>query len=456
MVAFMNSSVNHINENTIRAAQQGCRESLAQIADEAQGKVYAFLYRLTLDHHLAEDLCQETLLSLIAAIKRLDFPNDKALWAWLFRIALGKMQHHYRLQGNQRIHQKTRFNAEALTHLPARDETRPDLGLFRRETLETLLQAMASLKEEYRAVLALRCFDELSYAQIATVLGGSQLRNKMLFYRARKALKQHLHERGLGQVGLMAALGVFAWLTRPASQASAEIPALQAASLEVSGTVLIACALTHAGVLLSLVALLALTWGGVRMLQTSNSGAPPTQAYSEGALWRLPQYNGYSRPTAVHTYDPDGNGFQGVVGRGPDALVKAVDCADVLVGSAGDRDLSLILEEGHSVEVEFERPLYTEPSKDAPHLFYTGRQCRVLRVFLTDGAGQEMELPQPTCLQQNDPDSDRCEGYHIVTFNFDGLDIPFVPRTVRLEGVARNRRHGGFELTSVRAMTVAP
>ncbi len=446
----MNSSIDNIDEGTICAAQEGCQESLARIAHVAQGKVYAFLFRLTLDHHLAEDLCQETLLHLVKTIENLDFPNEKALWAWLFRMALGKVQHHHRIQGNQRIHHKTHFNAEALTHIQAGDEARPDHGLFRRETLDTLMQAMDSLKEEYRAVLTLRCFDELSYAQIATVLGGSQLRNKMLFYRARQALKQRLHDQGLGQMGLMAALGVFASLTRPASQTSAAIPAIQASSLKVGGTIIAVCVLTQTSVLVSLATLLVLGWTGTHLLQPK---AKPPHKFEGIALWRLPQNNGYARPTTLKTSDPQWQGFQGVVGLGQEAHVQTVDPAEMLVGSAGDRNLSVILKEGQSIEVTFERPLYTGQA-EAPHFFYTGWQCQVLRVFLTDGADQEFELPTPHCVMQDGESAERCAGYHIVPFDLDGLNIPFIPTAVRLQGTDYQRRYEGFELTSVRAMIV--
>ncbi len=49
----------------IKQAQLGDRVSLERLAGLLGPKVYAYIYRLTLDYHLAEDLCQETLLELV-------------------------------------------------------------------------------------------------------------------------------------------------------------------------------------------------------------------------------------------------------------------------------------------------------------------------------------------------------------------------------------------------------
>ena len=68
LVTQMSSNVTKIGIDAIKAAQNGCPESLSFLTEQTKGKVFTFLYRMTLDYHLSEDLCQETMLNLIKSI----------------------------------------------------------------------------------------------------------------------------------------------------------------------------------------------------------------------------------------------------------------------------------------------------------------------------------------------------------------------------------------------------
>jgi len=84
----MANSIPQINIHVIRQAQQGNQKSVSQLTVHARDKVLLYIYRLTLNHDLTEDLTQETMLQLLGALKRLDLPNRQSFWAWLYRTAL--------------------------------------------------------------------------------------------------------------------------------------------------------------------------------------------------------------------------------------------------------------------------------------------------------------------------------------------------------------------------------
>jgi ABC-type multidrug transport system fused ATPase/permease subunit len=91
---------------------------------------------------------------------------------------------------------------------------------------------MARLKFAYRNVLILRCFEQLSYAEIAGLMGCKELRARVLFFRAKHSLKQQLARRGFSKTLLLIALGFFGVITTPTKAASAA-GAVSAASLDV-------------------------------------------------------------------------------------------------------------------------------------------------------------------------------------------------------------------------------
>ena len=51
-----------------RKAQHGDSKSVELLSRAARGRVYVYIFRLTLNEHLAEDVSQETLLKLILPI----------------------------------------------------------------------------------------------------------------------------------------------------------------------------------------------------------------------------------------------------------------------------------------------------------------------------------------------------------------------------------------------------
>jgi RNA polymerase sigma-70 factor (ECF subfamily) len=214
---------------SVRQAQLGDRGSMDWLAETARQRLYAYLYRLTLNHDLAQDLLQETLLKMVENIKDLEHPER--FWGWLFRTALGNVQHYYRDRARE---QGVAFSALSRERLSEYLSTEHEDGLnwaMRKEFSETVVAAMARLRLAYRNVLTLRCFEQMSFAEIADQMGCKELRARVLFFRAKHSLSRQLRRKGFGKGLLVMALGLFGFLTAPADSASAGT--VTAASLHV-------------------------------------------------------------------------------------------------------------------------------------------------------------------------------------------------------------------------------
>ena len=224
----------------VRQAQLGDRVSLDRLAEGARQRLYAYIYRLTLNHDLAQDLLQDTLLKMVESIKELEHPER--FWNWLFRTALGNVQHHYRDLARE---QAVEFSSISRNRLSKYLDEDHDDGLnraMRKELSETIVDAMARLRLTYRNGLMLRCFEQMSFAEIGETMGCKELRARVLFFRARHSLGRQLSRRGLGKGLLVTALGIFGLLTSPAEGAPAGT--VTAASLNVG---LVATIVGHAG-----------------------------------------------------------------------------------------------------------------------------------------------------------------------------------------------------------------
>jgi hypothetical protein len=91
------------------------------------------------------------------------------------------------------------------------------------ELKQVVSSAMRTLATRQRAVLAMRCYDDMSYSEIGEAIGCSEFAARMLFCRAKRALQKQLSQRGLGRGALLTALAVFGKLTADSEAAAAGV-----------------------------------------------------------------------------------------------------------------------------------------------------------------------------------------------------------------------------------------
>jgi RNA polymerase sigma-70 factor (ECF subfamily) len=172
----------------IRRASNGDQAAFAILVRETEGRIRGLLLRLTANRVLADDLAQETFLRAYRGLAH--FEGRSALSTWLYRIAYNVFLNH-------------RARTKEFVPLPEaglRQTAAPEgEGSARRRDLRADLdQAIASLPEKYRVVLALCYVRELTYPEIAEMLDVPLGTVKTHIHRAKKQLREHLGARGYG------------------------------------------------------------------------------------------------------------------------------------------------------------------------------------------------------------------------------------------------------------------
>ncbi|MHC4456089.1 MAG: RNA polymerase sigma factor [Planctomycetota bacterium] len=258
----MNSDVNYIE--LVRKAQLGDRQSMSSLARLVRERVYPYIYRLTLNYDLAQDLSQETLLTMFKSLKRLRFEDTNRFWRWVFQTATGKIKSHFRNQQQHKMVQMSIPDSEHLSQHMSSDSGEGLKRLISNELSDMIYDAMVKLNFRQRNVLTLRCFEQLPYSEIAAILDCSEFAAQVLFFRAKRSLKRQLSKHGFSKGLLLTALAAFARATTPA-KASSSAAAVTSASTKVSLTATVIGAVsTKLGVTVTAaITAAALTIGGV-------------------------------------------------------------------------------------------------------------------------------------------------------------------------------------------------
>jgi RNA polymerase sigma-70 factor, ECF subfamily len=150
-----------------------------ELYEKYKNAIFLYLYRSTLNQHIAEDLTQDTFLKAFQSLS--SFRGESSLKTWLFKIARNtyinfskKKQTNMELQSDKIDQHLTQQH----DHFKRIDE---------QNAIElTLLQ----LPENYRTYIILRDVNDLTYEEVAVITNETIGQVKVGLYRARKKFKE--------------------------------------------------------------------------------------------------------------------------------------------------------------------------------------------------------------------------------------------------------------------------
>jgi RNA polymerase sigma-70 factor (ECF subfamily) len=177
-----------LDRATLVRCRRGEARAFRTLVERYQDRVYALCVALAGPD--AEDVAQETFVRVHAALPSFDLDAEGRLSAWILTIAR-------RLCTDRARRRQRRARLQRLM-VPREPIATADTTLERAQTAAAVRTALAGLREDQRAVLALQLWDELGYEEIAAVEGVPVGTVRSRLARAKQALKRAL---GIGDRG---------------------------------------------------------------------------------------------------------------------------------------------------------------------------------------------------------------------------------------------------------------
>jgi RNA polymerase sigma-70 factor (ECF subfamily) len=174
--------------------KRGDRAAFTELVEKYKQPVMNFVYRSLRDETEAEDLAQNVFLQVYKSRAR--YERTAKFSTWLFTIARNLCLNE--------IRRRSRHPAESLEETHAEHEDQPSRqyedkkvllpteNVLHGELAKKIEEALAELPENQRTAILLCRQDELSYEEIAEVLGCSLSATKSLIHRGRETLKEKL------------------------------------------------------------------------------------------------------------------------------------------------------------------------------------------------------------------------------------------------------------------------
>ncbi len=182
-VASSPEDVEHLLVARLRA---GDVTALGEAYDRHHEQVRAFARRLLGDAAAAEDLVQETFLSLPSAVLR--FREDAALRTFVIAIALNHARHHVRAA--------TRRRAATSRMATCREPEPADAATQRMHLARALTRALDALPLDQRVAIILCEVEGRSSAEAAEIVGTAEATIRTRIFYAKRKLRDLLTREG--------------------------------------------------------------------------------------------------------------------------------------------------------------------------------------------------------------------------------------------------------------------
>ncbi|MBC8127343.1 MAG: sigma-70 family RNA polymerase sigma factor [Gloeobacteraceae cyanobacterium ES-bin-144] len=181
------SSIDHVLMERIGDGDHG---AFRELVERHQNAVIGTVAKMLGNPSEAEDISQQVFLRVWRHAKR--YRPEAKFTTYLFTITRNLVFNETRRRSRKKEVSSDEREEVANLLVEASPDRQPDAELLQAELQQAVDQAIASLPETQRMAVVLRRYEQLSYEEIADVLGLSVSAVKSLLFRARTALREAL------------------------------------------------------------------------------------------------------------------------------------------------------------------------------------------------------------------------------------------------------------------------
>lgn len=177
---------NHLSEELriIEAAKKGDVKAQKQIYETYAPLMLSVCLRYMGDMETAKDMLQDGFIKLFAKLDM--FAGTGAFGGWVRRVFITTCL--------ESLRQKTALKLSNPLEYVDYNLKDGDLSVIDRISADEIMQLIAELPESFRSVFNLYVIEGYSHAEIAELIGTTEVNSRTLFLRARRMLQQSIEK----------------------------------------------------------------------------------------------------------------------------------------------------------------------------------------------------------------------------------------------------------------------
>jgi RNA polymerase sigma-70 factor (ECF subfamily) len=175
------------DEEVMTLVRAGVSSALRVLAERYMARLIRFCGKFVVDPHIGQEIAQQTWLQVWA--HRAEYESRSRFIVFLYTIARNLCRNELRRRARLGSWMDATVTDTDLASVPTDDPTHLD-ALLLRERKRELLRALATVPAPQREAMLLRFDEELSYEDMATVLGASESTLRSRVYHGLRALRE--------------------------------------------------------------------------------------------------------------------------------------------------------------------------------------------------------------------------------------------------------------------------
>lgn len=182
------------NEELAISYSKGNNAAFDLLLDRVKGEVFSYILVVVHNKELAEDIFQDTFIKIITRLQEGRYSDSGKFISWAIRIAHNAILDVFRKQKAQDIFDSNYGDDMSRFSQSVFDSSKEQF-LINKQVLNDAKKLMMQLPESQREVVYMRCFQDISFKEIAKITGVSintalgRMRYGIL--NMRKLAKQH-------------------------------------------------------------------------------------------------------------------------------------------------------------------------------------------------------------------------------------------------------------------------
>lgn len=182
-----------LDHELVTRAQRGESFAFDELVTRYHKRVSSLVYRYVEDRDLTLDLVQDIFLKIYTNIKK--FKGESSFSTWLFRIAVNDCIDHKRRLKVRKETSYDQFAEQGFEVLDERAQSMVEDRIVQRAERRQIRALIAQLAPDQKMVLVMRIYEDMTFEDIARVLGEPLSTVKSRLYKALevvgKGLRRH-------------------------------------------------------------------------------------------------------------------------------------------------------------------------------------------------------------------------------------------------------------------------
>lgn len=180
------SKIELTDNELVEIVREHNQEKYAELIERYQGKLFAYIYRLTGNREETEDLLQDVFIKVYKNLRSYD--ATRKFSSWIYRIAHNEAVNHIKRKSLKRFIPWEDITATKDMLVMSSSEEGADTTHMREETKKEVNETIDRLPFKYKQVLLLRYYSDKSYEDISEILGKPINTVGTLINRAKKKM----------------------------------------------------------------------------------------------------------------------------------------------------------------------------------------------------------------------------------------------------------------------------